>query len=316
MLVVSAALSLMTAIAALIYAIAPMFVESKISSDHIAVFLTVSFGTFTVISVLASIAVLHTVKGTIPHWSFVSDRLVEILHRANERVYLLANNPAFLQAFSSKAFQSWAEVAKRRLINGGIEQRFVFVYVRRNYLEKRIKKWANGDTAAELRMQREITNNHIFGWLNSLDPEIAEKIRMVPVDVEDLPFFLAIADMKGTSLFCRAFVSEDIRASNIKGFHTLDGPITEAFNMIFHQTVEHLGGAYEYKCLSCDNHVEYLLDSDIVIRRGAFLVDEIGNESMSVNCPTCNSEMKSPEFVRFMDMSTTNREDVLARIFD
>lgn len=289
---------------------------------------SLAFGIFSIVGAFTSIAVLHHVKGVLPHWTSVSQSFEEMIEDSKKSIYIVSENPAFLQAFSSSSFERWAKMMQNRI---GVRKhaddktnldRLVFVYPRREILGRKVSEWAK-NPAERTRMLRQLAHDYIFGWLNGSDQDtVADIIRFVAVDVEKLNYFIFLSDRDRSAIFCRSDIKQNINTSDIKGFNTVDSALVEAFWHLFQELIVNSGVVYKYKCEVC--HDTFYLTDDQICHHAKAAIEPVSfcDETPVVKCPGgcdingSSVELSNGERVSIRDLENADQEAVITRIFD
>lgn len=281
--------------------------------------MALGFGVVSIIGTLTSIAVFHHVRGVLTHWTSVSDSFSTLVSRADSTLYVVSENPAFLQAFSEREFKRWVRPLQDRLgLHDGSPtlKKVVFLYPRREVLAGKIEQWSNGNADHKIRMMTQITYEHIFGWFfSSRREEISQVVRFVPLDVANLDYFIFVSDEQRSAIFCRSYVGENIAKSNLQGFRTVDRPLVEAFRHIISETVANAGCVYCYKCN--ESGLEYTFTDDQVLYYANFSsFEDLQDERLEVVSPSSGEPMVFKGRRLISALTEQSRENVLEHIFE
>jgi len=245
--------------------------------------LTVLFGLVSVISLVVSITVLHFVRDLIPDYSQAAMAFEKVIRGAKHTLYILTENPAFLQVLDHNGLKSYFAILSHCLTQGTL-QRVVFAYINRQTLiTEKIPKWAEVLKIDETKIIKELFNPYAFALAGN--PNLENRVFFIPLKTSSLPFFIAVADDDQIAMFCRSKVDDaDIRKSILRGFVTLDPYIVRALRSVFLKSMELDAVIYQYKCETCtDQQPLYMFDHQLI--QEAMLNS---NNAASIPCIKCN----------------------------
>jgi len=233
-------------------------------SFKISFILSAFFGIATIVSLIISRMVLRLIKKTINNYIEAGKTLErEIIKNTITTIFVLSENPAFLQVVSPELLQKWRDSLKGNLKSKTFI-RAVFAYVQREKLiGNKFPKWGEKLGLNQSGIQDMIEaflNSHTFHL--SIDPEFNFRVYLVPLMTSGIPFYIAVADNDGKSMFCKSEeLDEDVRKWKLRGFSSSDPSISLGLNDVFLKILQLNGSVYIYRCNNnnCKGYV-YLYD--------------------------------------------------------
>ena len=277
--------------------------------DVLGILLTCVFGVASFLSFLVSVLVLLMVRDLIVDYTQAGPKFQEVINRATNTLFVLTENPAFLQAVRPSDLTSWLEVLRKRLADAHfIRVTFAYIY-RERLVGKKFKMWADMRKTTREDMSGQLKNSYTFSLTSP--PETRPKVFFVPLTTDELPFYIAIADADKAGMFCRSKdVGPDIRKWELRGFLSFDPYIVSALREVFLKFLQLNAGVYEYVCVSCTGKIfwrhsldgsyqscetdgqtrVYFFDHDLMAlgAEGAVTVDAQNlQNTITVKCPSC-----------------------------
>ena len=69
--------------------------------------LTLIFGFFTIISLFVAVAVLNSLREVVKDYNYASHSLEKMIKRSRSELFILSENPAFLQVLDPRGLKNW-----------------------------------------------------------------------------------------------------------------------------------------------------------------------------------------------------------------
>jgi hypothetical protein len=257
------------------------------SWNIINIALAVFFGLIELTSLIISITVLHYVRDLVSDYTQAGDALKKVIMNTKHTLFLLSENPAFLQVMDRKGLDLYFEQLRSRLRDGTL-QRVVFAYVNRQKLiDEKMPKWAATTKQDVSKLVQELFNPLVFNLGGDLSYK--DRIFFIPLKTSSLPFFIAVADEDRMAMFCRQKIEDiDIRRSLLRGFITADPFITRALMSVYLKTIELDSIAYKYECKKCQTE-KLVFDHDLL--QNALLTAKNAISIPDITCDVCNTEL-------------------------
>jgi hypothetical protein len=241
--------------------------------QYVGFLLAVIFGLFTVGSLMISITVLQSLRELIPDYTHAGEAFEKVINSARHTLFILTENPAFLQVLDKKSLFKWLNIMEKSIQNKQIK--VIFVYInRQDLIGKKFSSWANairGENEDEKlkTLKDELLTSYTFK--TAKDTNYREFISLIPLKTTSLPFYIAIADGDKIAMFCHSIIYptlqnnaiNDVRQSVLRGFLTYDQNIVLALKSVFLKFFQLNAAVYEYTCNSCHNK-SYKFDHDLL----------------------------------------------------
>lgn len=250
-------------------------------------------GVFTLLGLLVSVTVLHSLRELIPNYTFAADAFTKVIRSATHSLLVLTENPAFMQVLDRQSTIRWLQELENRISQSRV--RVVFAYVNRAALiDMKYPTWARSLGTTPDKLVDELFSSLTFAVAKKVD--LREQIKLVPLGTSSLPFYLAIADGRKVAMFCHSVVYPltteatpgDVRESILRGFVSYDEHIVEALRAVYLKFLQLNAAVYEYSCDGCGKK-DWLFDHDL-LRRDALHVSSAAS-APDLRCEVCNGTM-------------------------
>lgn len=292
--------------------------------NNVGILLTVLFGLISGASLIFTLMVLHSIRNLIVDYLQAGHSIREVIKNAAATIFILSENPAFLQAARPEILDRWLTQLRDRLSEPQFI-RVVFAYIYREQLVGvKFPKWAPKVNTTVKKMSDELRGNFTFNLCENT--KFRPKVFMVPLMTSSIPFYLAVADTDKNGLFCRSEeLDPDVRRWRLRGFSTSDPHIASGLKEVFLKFLQLNAIAYTYECASCKGKVYlynrneqkfeqfqlsspssqlkvYLFDHDLLVLHFAGEINMTDLQSTPpIKCPSCNT---------FLDPTPTELKDI------
>jgi len=285
--------------------------------QYVGFLLSVVFGFFSVLSVLISVAVLQSLRDLIPDYTHAGSFFERVIRGARRRVYVLTENPAFLQVLDPEGLRRWLATVQERIRTRKIK--VVFAYVNRgDLIGYKFPRWAEAVRREVDSLKDEFLNRDTFHVAKN--PDYRDWISLVPLRTASLPFYMAIADGDLMGMFCHSVIyplpgddgRNDVRESVIRGFLSYDQNIVTALKAVFLKFLQLNAAVYEYQCSKCAGR-SYKFDHDLLRSPDQVFGIENLAGAPEIGCdvtPGCSGRMRG-ELRELISLPDTSRRDKL-----
>jgi hypothetical protein len=296
--------------------------------------------------------VLHSIRNLIVDYLQAGRSVEKVIENATNNIFILSENPAFLQAVRPELLNGWLKQLCVRL--GEVHfVRAVFAYIYREQLIKiKLPKWARSVNKKPDKMAEELKANYTFSLC--INTEFRPKVWLVPLMTSSIPFYMAIADEDKNGMFCRSTeLDPDVKKWRLRGFSTFDPHITAGLKDVFSKFLQLNAAVYTYTCDGCQgktllynrsekNFVEFDLvnaksDTKIFLFDHDLLVLDFDRKinmtdlglTPEIKCPACSKSLKGnleelkdiPEHIMFNSklaqfIGVENPKDLLDKTYN
>ena len=250
--------------------------------QYIGFGLAILFGLFTVLSLLVSITVLHSLRDLVPDYTHAGAALEKVIRNTRHNLYILTENPAFLQLLDSEALRKWLEALQYQIRTRKIKVTFAYIN-RADLMVTKFPAWADAIGKQLKSLKADFLNRDTFNVARN--PDYSDCISLIPLKTSSIPFYIAIADGDVMGMFCHTIIYplpgnneiKDVRKSVIRGFLSYDQNIVTALKSVFLKFLQLNASVYEYTCGAC-NQKSYKFDHNLL-----FTTENLG-EAPQITC--------------------------------
>lgn len=294
--------------------------------NNVGLLLTVLFGLISAASLILTLIVLHSIRNMITDYMQAGHTIEkEIVKNAITTIYILSENPAFLQVVRPEILDKWL-----RILRDHLEERqfirVVFAYVyREELIRNKFPKWGDKLNIPGKNLAYALKGNYTFSLC--ANTMYRPKVFLIPLLTTNIPFYLAVTDFDKKGMFCRSTeLDEDVRKWQLRGFSTSDPHIISGLKEVFLKFLQLNAAVYVYECNDCKGRIYmyernenefiefelvdqdsplkmYLFDHDLMTLdfQGQIKLTDL-KSTPQIGCPDCK-KMISQTLVELKDIS-------------